>query len=296
MKSATIQNESWTLALLPELGASILRLEAASGRPVMRSVDPAAVTSSSSSASFALLPYSNRIRDARFEFGGHLVQLRPGPGGHNVQHGDVRNRPWQVTQTGEAALSCTFDSRDVADINWPWAFSAQLDYHLHGPHCDVAVTLTNRDTAQMPAGMGLHPYFQRLQDGQEPTLQFGAGGWYEADGFNIPRGGAVSIPPRLEFAEPRPIGPDHLDAVFASWDGTARLAWPERALVITADNVFSHLVIFTAPDGSFAIEPVSHATDAFNLSARGVPGTDMKVLSPGQSLAGAVRLTLEGRW
>ena len=99
MKLATIQNESWTLTLLPELGASVLNLQAASGRPVMRHVDPQSVTASSSSASFALLPYSNRIREARFEFGGHLVQLRPGADGHNVQHGDVRNRPWQVQQT-----------------------------------------------------------------------------------------------------------------------------------------------------------------------------------------------------
>ncbi|WP_293910120.1 aldose 1-epimerase [Deinococcus sp.] len=296
MKSATVQNESWTLTVLPELGASILNLQAASGRPVMRPVDPASVTASSASASFALLPYSNRIREARFEFGGRAVQLRPGPGGHNVQHGDVRNRPWQVTQSAETALSCAFDSRNFGDINWPWAFTAQLDYRLHGPHFDIAVTLTNVDQVDMPAGMGLHPYFQRLQGAQEPTVQFNAGGWYQADASNIPVDGAQNVPPELEFAQPRPIGPDHLDAVFASWDGTARLAWEERALTITADNVFSHLVIFTAPDGSLAIEPVSHATDAFNLSARGVLGTDMKVLSPGQSLAGAVRLTLEGAW
>lgn len=54
--------------------------------------------------------------------------------------------------------------------------------------------------------------------------------------------------------------------------------------------------MFTAPDGSVALEPVSHATDALSLAARGVPGTDLRVLAPGQSLAGAVRLTLEGEW
>ena len=84
--------------------------------------------------------------------------------------------------------------------------------------------------------------------------------------------------------------------MFASWEGTARLAWPTRALTLTADNVFSHLVLFTAPDGSLALEPVSHATDAFNLAGRGVHGTDLRVLAPGQALAGAVRLTLDGEW
>ena len=94
--------------------------------------------------------------------------------------------------------------------------------------------------------------------------------------------------------------------MYTSWDGIARLDWqphtgsdqivPHRALILTADNVFSHLVVFTAPDGSLALEPVSHATDAFNLAAQGIGGTDMKTLLPGQSLAGAVRVTVEGEW
>ena len=48
------------------------------------------------------------------------------------------------------------------------------------------------------------------------------------------------------------------------------------------------------------LDPVDDAedkiTDAFNLAARGVHGTDMRVLTPGQSLAGAVRFTLGGDW
>jgi aldose 1-epimerase len=55
-------------------------------------------------------------------------------------------------------------------------------------------------------------------------------------------------------------------------------------------------VVFTAPDGSLALEPVSHATDAFNLAAQGMAGVDSRTLSPGQSLAGTVRVTLEGDW
>lgn len=67
-------------------------------------------------------------------------------------------------------------------------------------------------------------------------------------------------------------------------------------MVQTADNVYSHLVVFTAPDGSLALEPVSHATDAFNLAAQDVAGVDLRVLTPGQSLAGTARITLEGQW
>ena len=162
--------------------------------------------------------------------------------------------------------------------------------------------LTNADTSDMPAGMGLHPYFARHDGDTDPTLSFQAGGVYVADASSIPSAGAVPIPPELDFSRPRAVGTQTLDQVYASWDGVARLSWNaeiggnERALTITADSVYSHLVLFTAPDGSLAVEPVTHATDAFNLAARGVHGTDMRVLEPGQSVGGAVRLTLEGEW
>lgn len=41
---------------------------------------------------------------------------------------------------------------------------------------------------------------------------------------------------------------------------------------------------------------MSHATDALNLAPQGVPGVDLRVLAPGESLGGTVRLTLEGDW
>jgi aldose 1-epimerase len=306
MNIQSVRNDQFVLQILPDIGASILNLSAASGRPVLRRVHPEAVQTSSQCASFTLLPYSNRIRDARFTFEGRSIQLTPNASGL-AQHGDVRNRPWQVERVSDAHLACTFDSRDFADVNWPWAFTARTEYLLHGPHLDISVTLTNQDAAPMPAGMGLHPYFARWDTDTDPALSFQAGGVYLTGDSSIPTEGARPIPPELDFSVARPVGEAKFDHVYSSWDGVARLAWAgkagaERALTLTADSVWSHLVLFTAPDGSLALEPVTHATDAFNLAARGVHGTDMRVLLPGQnmvsgqSLGGAVRLTLEGDW
>lgn len=302
----TISSPALTLEILPGMGASILNLRAASGRPVMRPVALEQVQTSSQCACFTLLPYSNRIRDAHFEFAGQDVQLRPNTKDGLVQHGDVRNRPWTVTRASDSHLICDFDSRDVTDLNWPWAFSGRVEYRLHGPHLDISVTLTNQDarplpTAEMPAGLGLHPYFARLHDGLDPLLTFGGALTYDTDGRNLPLGGARPVHPDEDYRISRGVGAQTIDRVYTSWDGIARLDWqPEegnpRALILTADNVFSHLVVFTAPDGSLALEPVSHATDAFNLAAQGIGGTDMKTLLPGQSLAGAVRITVEGEW
>lgn len=290
-----------TLEVLPELGASVLNLRAASGRPVLRPVAVEDVQTSSQCASFVLLPYSNRIRDARFTFEGQAVQLQPNTRDGLAQHGDVRNRPWTVLRASDSHLICTFDSRDFADMNWPWAFTAQVEYRLHGLHLDTTVTLTNADLRDMPAGMGLHPYFERLQDGTDPTLTFDAPLTYDTDGRSLALGGAREVRPQEDYRTPTRTGTRQIDRTFTAWDGIVRLDWsaegrPARAVVQTADNVYSHLVVFTAPDGSLALEPVSHATDAFNLAAQDVAGVDLRVLTPGQSLAGTARITLEGQW
>ncbi|GGM19037.1 aldose 1-epimerase [Deinococcus aerophilus] len=291
----TVRSAALTLEVLPWVGGSVLNLRAASGRPVLRPVELEAVQTSSQCACFTLMPFSNRIRDARFSFEGREIQLRK-TGDGMTQHGDVRNRPWRVERVADDHLRCTFDSRDFTDMNWPWAFTACTEYRLHGPHLDLSVTLTNADASPMPAGLGLHPYFARLQDGTDPRLQFGADLTYDTDAQQLTVGGPRDLHPAEDYRRPHPLGEQHLDRTYTAWDGLARLDWGERALVLTADNVFSHLVVFTAPDGSLALEPVSHATDAFNLAAQGTPGVDLRVLAPGQSLAGAVRLSLEGHW
>lgn len=291
-----LQSERLTLDLLPDLGASVLNLRAASGLPVLRPVELADVKTSSQCGCFTLLPFSNRIRDARFSFQGEEVELRVTTGDGLTQHGDVRNRPWQVTRPAGNRLRCDFDSRAHPDLNWPWAFTARTEYILHGPHLDVSVILTNADTREMPAGLGLHPYFARRVGGVDPGLAFDAPLTYDTDERQLPLGAAREVTPEEDFRRPTVLGERRLDRTYTAWDGVARLDWGERALVLTADNVYSHLVVFTAPDGSLALEPVSHATDAFNLAARGVSGTDARTLVPGQSLAGTVRLTLEGDW
>lgn len=291
-----LQSGHLTLEVLPELGASVLNLRAASGRPVMREVRLEDVKTSSQCASFTLLPFSNRIRDARFSFEGREVHLRVNTKDGLAQHGDVRNRPWQVTRVSDTYLSCTFDSRAFDDLNWPWAFTARVEYLLHGPHLDTSVTLTNVDTTPMPAGMGLHPYFTRRDGSVDPQLRIGADLTYTTDERLLTLGGPRPLTPDEDYRAPDRVGERYIDRTYTAWDGVAQLDWGARQLLVTADNVYSHLVVFTAPDASLAIEPVSHATDAFNLAAQGVNGADMRVLAPGQSLAGTARVTLDGDW
>ena len=81
-----------------------------------------------------------------------------------------------------------------------------------------------------------------------------------------------------------------LDHNFQGWSGTARVEWPGVGVTIEADPTFRHLVLYVPPGQDyFCLEPVSHVADGFNMLARGVQGTGVRVLGPGERLAGTVR-------
>lgn len=285
---ASISNEHWRLQILPQLGGSILSLSSASGQPVLRPVELTEVQSSSQTSCFVLMPFSNRIGGNRFSFADQTVHLAP-----EARHGIVRNRTWSCHQVSEQHLRLGF-SYDGSDTSaWPFAFSAQLEYILHGPHCDISLSLTSQ-SPNMPAGIGLHPYFASAES-HPPKVQFGAELYYPTSSDLLPTSEARAVDEVQDYRQPRLVAAQ-TDRVYTAWDGIAQLIWPERSLTITADNSYSHLVLFAAPDGSVALEPVSHATDAFNLAARGVSGVDMRLLTEGQTLAGTVRLSQEGVW
>jgi len=97
MSMRMIENEVWKLSVAPEVGASVAGLWVkvnGAWEPLLRETPPDAVDKGSASpfSSFILAPFSNRIRDATFEFQGETFELRTENDG-NTKHGDVRSRP-----------------------------------------------------------------------------------------------------------------------------------------------------------------------------------------------------------
>lgn len=301
MNLQILQNNLLRLTVAPELGASVVGLELYQQGfwlPVLRPTSPAALVQrhSPDTSSYILAPYSNRIRDGRFRFAGKTYPLRPNwPDGQQTLHGEVHGRPWTAQRFEEHILQCSIDARDFPDINFPFPFAAGVEYRLLEDGLEVYTALQNVGTEPMPAGFGHHPYFMRyLGKSSEALLSFRAAGVYLTDATCIPTRPAEAIPPQFDFAKPRPLGTTSLDHVFADWTGVLHLHWPGSGwrMELRADPLYSHLVVFTAPDGSVALEPVSHATDGFNLLAQGWPDTGVRVLQPGDSISGKLHLIL----
>ena len=299
MPTQTIENESWKLSVVPEVGASVaglwLKVNGA-WEPLLRETPPDAAEKGSASpfSSFTLAPFSNRIKDATFTFQGETFELRAESDG-NTKHGDVRSRPWELLHTDELSVECVLKTQDFEDFNFPFPFVITVSYRLDGEVFETRLRLTNTGERNMPAGLGLHPYFQRqLAGSDEVALQFTAAARYVLDDANIPTGELLRPAGELDFRSGRVIGDAELDDLYRGWSEPVILHYPDVGNVeLSADPVFGHLIVFTSQDGSLAVEPVTHATDGFNLRSRGFGGSGVQVLAPGKAIEGSVWLKFE---
>ncbi len=303
MSIEILENNFWKLAVHPRLGASPVALEAmANGawRAVMRPTNPALLEGENSAnfSSYNLAPYSNRIKNNTFVFEGREYHMKPNwADGLLTIHGDIRNRPLDMTRQ-ENALEFFYDSRTVTDSNYPFSYTFKTRYSLEGDLFVSHLELQNVGAESMPAGLGYHPYFMPTFSGSSaaPKLQFQAKSVYLTDTTRIPDGGSQAIPPELDFSSSKAVTGFFIDNVYNGWDGVATFEWTGSGygLRIEGDPIYTHFVVFNGdPDGTVALEPVSHCTDGFNLMAQGIQNTGVKVLAPGEVLAGAMRLTLE---
>jgi aldose 1-epimerase len=304
MPLMTVQNTFWRLTVSPEFGASPHALEHQIGGawvPIMRPSHAGALEAGRSTgfSSYILAPYSNRIRNHVFEFRGRQHRLRPNWLDGQTIHGDVHGEAWNVSQPDSSTLECTIDSGQISNLNFPFPYRVRCQYKLEAERFVTTLELTNTGSEVMPAGFGLHPYFQRRIPGSDGdcTLEFDASGWYQASNPKdpIPDAAAGAIPADKNFSQARAINDQFIDGVFNGFTGSATLAWPGSGwqMKLEADPIFSHFVVFTAPDGTLALEPVSNATDGFNLHARGIPNVGVRELEPGQTMTGSITLRLE---
>jgi aldose 1-epimerase len=237
-------------------------------------------------ACFPLVPFSNRIADGRFRFRGRIYELAKNfpPEPHAI-HGQGWQNPWVVAAASADRAELTF-RHGVSGT--PFDYRARQIFTLRENGLEVALEVTNAGHGPMPAGIGLHPYFPRTEG---VTLRARLDHVWLPDERKIPQQ-RVPLPAAWDFARGLPLAQLDLDHCFGGWDGRAELHWPETdlTLVIETTPPLGHLVIYVPPGQDFfCIEPVSHVNDGFNLVERGVEGTGVRVLAPGQTLAGSIR-------
>jgi aldose 1-epimerase len=240
-------------------------------------------------SSFPLLPYCNRLRDARFTFQGQEIDLCAdgNPYAHAL-HGHAWRRPWRVGVLTESTVELRFahEPCDVPGYRWPFRYEASQRIELTEEGLFVSMTARNLDTRPMPFGMGHHPYYPRTAATRIMTR---ARAMWHATPDLLPThlGAHLAV---TAMGEPAGMSADafDLDNNFAGWSRAATIVWPDegRWVTLTAEPPFDHMVVYApaAHPELLCVEPVSNTADFLNLDA---PGADVGgcVLQPGQTIA-----------
>lgn len=285
-----LEYDQLALGLLPEAGGAIVWLTSR-GVDVLRRGDSDAVAADATAAAcFPLVPYSGPVVGGRFRFDGREHQLaRTHPNEPEAIHGEGWVVPWEVVEHRPNAAFLRYRHAPKPGT-FPFRYLAEQRIALDHSGLRIDVSVASLDDWPMPAGIGVHPYFP---DRRGLRLQLGASAMWSRRPLDGDGPAVLPVPPDWSFVQPRTAAALVVDDSFPGWGGRARLDWPDRGLAveIIAGPVFRLVQLYsTAGEDFLCVEPVSNANDGFNLLAAGIDGHGVRVLAPGERLAGAVLL------
>jgi aldose 1-epimerase len=285
MNSIVITSGHLTASLRPDLGGCIEGLWW-DGQPVLRSCAPGTLANVRLSASYPLVPFSNRVAKAQLQWNGttHPLVKNFANEEHSI-HGVGWLRAWQVLQDDADFAMLSLEHR--ADSAWPFAFDASQVFRLksdgaRGGVLEVTMSITNQSPLDAPVGLGWHPYFVKRPGSH---VQFGATGLWQMGGDKLPT--ACSPSAGLD----RPCEGLDIDNCFEGWTGQAVVRDAQFTTRLESD--VQRLVVYTLPDKDFiAIEPVSHVNNAMNHLAN-PKELGVVILGAGQSWQASMAIHIQ---
>ena len=268
----------------PDLGGCIAGLWLGD-TPVLRSTPAKALASVRQSGSYPLVPFSNRVGQARLVWAGTshpLVQNNAGE--PHAIHGVGWQRPWEVLDASDQFALLSYQHKP--DAAWPFAFDASQAFRLSERELEMTLSITNQSADPAPVGLGWHPYFVKRTGSH---MAFEASGRWAM--------GEDKLPTRREPSTGLDVDCAGLevDHCFDGWRGVVHLRDAELHTQVSSN--LERLVVFTqATRDSVAIEPVSHVNNAVNLMARhGFTAQELglRVLQPGESMSAEMSIRVE---
>ena len=266
------------LALRPDLGGAVAGLWHGA-TPILRSSEPAALSTARDAAIYPLVPYSNRLGYRHFRWRGqdYTTRANVADSPHSL-HGLGWQRPWRIVSS--SALEVVLEVVHEGDADWPFAFTARQYFSLSADSLGVRLQLTNDAGVEQPIGLGLHPYFARRA---RSRLHVELSHRWDSD---------ATLLPTRKVAQPG-IDSDlsHLDFdnCFEGWRGPARIRDERFSLQLTSS--LPYLVVYTPPERDyFCVEPVSHVSNAIHMADPAAHG--LVALAPGATLEGWLKLDI----
>ncbi|MEO1018536.1 MAG: aldose 1-epimerase, partial [Pseudomonadota bacterium] len=145
------------LEVAPTEGGCILGFQR-SGFDLMRMTRPP-IGAAGDTACFPLVPFSGRIDHARFFWQGrdYQIPVSSHQSPHAI-HGHGSTSAWTVDRLGRTSLHISYRYNAP---DWPFPYRAWQFFELGEDALIATIGLQNEGDQVMPAGLGLHPYFDR---------------------------------------------------------------------------------------------------------------------------------------
>ncbi len=266
----TLSDAETLVTLQPSLGGSIHTF-AVRGIDVFRPAPPG-TRDTLQVGCFPLVPWVNRISQGSFTFQDQQVSVPPTLESEPLPlHGHGWIERWEVVEQTSTAARLRFLHRPG---RWPWAYEAFQNVEIDDGRLTVTLSATNLTDADMPASLGLHPYFER-----PARVSFNVDGMWETDRNLLP----VDWRSATSFRA-HDVGRLALDNCFTGWDRRAIVDGPAGHTQIQSNLDYLHVYI-PRSGGAFCLEPVSAAPDALNHPERG-----LAALAPGETMTGWMRV------
>jgi len=237
-------------------------------------------------ASFAMVPWSNRISAGGFDCGDKHYAMAPNRVGEPYPiHGDGWLQSWDLAQPAADTLEMRLTS-DGFDGN-PYRYQALQRFVLRDDGMDQTLTVTHTGPDPLPYGLGQHPWFLRSAT---TRLQTDVRGVWLSGADPLPTAHTQTFPPTWDPRGGMYVNGTLVDNAYTGWSGQARITWPEQQLALTMRVPEWHAgarndgfcLLYRPPQGpAFCFEPVTHPIDAFHVP--GQPG--LRMLRTGESLS-----------
>lgn len=206
----TIRIESDNLVVaVSSLGAEMQSLCHKGGRSFLWSGDPAWW----SGRSPILFPIVGKAPDDMVEISGRPFPMK--------QHGFARRSTFTLVDKGQGFCRHRLGASNETKASYPFEFTLELEHRLDRNRLTVTATVSNRDPAPMPYGVGFHPAFAWplpggesrphrivLDNGAEPPLFRLSNGLLSPQPYTSPFAeGSLELSPAL-FADGAMIFPE----------------------------------------------------------------------------------------
>ncbi len=286
-----LRNNKLALDLLPEIGGRIKKL-------VFDKFDifhPFQIEDTKPSqpykgGSFCLVPFSNRIKNSKFNFNQLELNLTKNDP-PNAIHGHAYLGTWSVLKITKKSVVIVY-KHFPNQFGWPWSYEAFQTISLEDNNIFFELEIINKSDNPMPFGFGIHPYFN-FND--KVKLKFHAEKEWIGSPEEFPTKTKI-VENNFDFEKGKALWKKQKTICYDNFQEEIEIFWVSnrKKIKIKTDKIFKHLIVHVPGHAKyFCVEPVSHPTDGFNLAYKRIENINYDVLMPHQKIKGLIKIEID---